>query len=237
MGMCRYWISITWVEPEPVPPGIECPEGRGYFHRYKIRFDWVDTQGQPWWLPSDCAGKEWEPGDPFLGSKPVGPDREKTESGTCKPGVDTRRRTIPGQGRIRAPSGVTLLGTIRSTSSSNSPATIDSLAGPPNDLETKALGAEAVPPVSSGPEVIIKVTPTPKLEPRLGDTGYHSAFLCDTCSTRSPWVYLEWLCLNPGCSSFWRVGRPLIATIRRLTKIHCSIVQDGFWEYLCASRC
>ena len=40
---------MTWVEAEPVAKGIKSPEGRAYFHRYKIRFDWVPSQGEPWW--------------------------------------------------------------------------------------------------------------------------------------------------------------------------------------------
>ena len=44
-----YWISAVWVEAETVAPDITPPAGRSYFHRYKIRFDWVQTQGDPWW--------------------------------------------------------------------------------------------------------------------------------------------------------------------------------------------
>lgn len=29
---------------------MDPPEGRDYFHRLKVRFDWVDSQGMPWWL-------------------------------------------------------------------------------------------------------------------------------------------------------------------------------------------
>lgn len=45
----RYWISYTWVEAEPVGKGISPPRTRDYFHRYKIRFDWIKSQGEPWW--------------------------------------------------------------------------------------------------------------------------------------------------------------------------------------------
>ncbi|ORX36285.1 hypothetical protein BD324DRAFT_651527 [Kockovaella imperatae] len=45
-----YWISYVWVEAEPVARGIKGPSGRDYFHRYKVRFDWVESQGQPWWI-------------------------------------------------------------------------------------------------------------------------------------------------------------------------------------------
>ncbi|KAK8861420.1 hypothetical protein IAR55_002239 [Kwoniella newhampshirensis] len=44
-----YWISAAWVEAESAGRGVTPPPGRNYFHRYKIRFDWVDSQGEPWW--------------------------------------------------------------------------------------------------------------------------------------------------------------------------------------------
>ncbi|WVQ94541.1 hypothetical protein IAU59_001620 [Kwoniella sp. CBS 9459] len=44
-----YWISMTWVEAEPAVAGLDPPAGRDFFHRYKIRFDWVQSQGEPWW--------------------------------------------------------------------------------------------------------------------------------------------------------------------------------------------
>ncbi|ODO06332.1 hypothetical protein L198_01564 [Cryptococcus wingfieldii CBS 7118] len=44
-----YWISYTWVEAEPAYKGTKPPSGRDYFHRIKIRFDWVESQGDPWW--------------------------------------------------------------------------------------------------------------------------------------------------------------------------------------------
>jgi hypothetical protein len=56
--MCWYWISYIWVEAEPAAPGIQPPEGREYFHRYKVRFDWVQSQGWPWWdtFAHECEG-------------------------------------------------------------------------------------------------------------------------------------------------------------------------------------
>ena len=51
----RYWISAVWVEAEPVAKGFRSPINRNYFHRYKIRFDWVQSQGQPWWNSKDQA--------------------------------------------------------------------------------------------------------------------------------------------------------------------------------------
>lgn len=29
--------------------GFKAPVDRDYFHRYKVRFDWVESQGRPWW--------------------------------------------------------------------------------------------------------------------------------------------------------------------------------------------
>ncbi|WWC60152.1 uncharacterized protein I303_102716 [Kwoniella dejecticola CBS 10117] len=50
-----YWISMTWVEAEPCSPGITPPLDRDYFHRYKIRFDWVQSQGRPWWINDESS--------------------------------------------------------------------------------------------------------------------------------------------------------------------------------------
>ncbi|WWC99165.1 hypothetical protein V866_006060 [Kwoniella sp. B9012] len=45
-----YWISLTWVEAEWPPLCVSPPKERDYFHRVKIRFDWVESQGTPWWI-------------------------------------------------------------------------------------------------------------------------------------------------------------------------------------------
>ncbi|KAK4686891.1 hypothetical protein P7C73_g3236, partial [Tremellales sp. Uapishka_1] len=43
-----YWISVTWVEAEFVADGSG-QHPRPWFERVKIRFDWVQSQGVPWW--------------------------------------------------------------------------------------------------------------------------------------------------------------------------------------------
>lgn len=46
-----YWVSAAWYEAEPVALGVAPPEsGKPWFQRLKVRFDWVESQGQPWWL-------------------------------------------------------------------------------------------------------------------------------------------------------------------------------------------
>lgn len=45
----RYWVSLVWTESEPVAQGIKPLIGRKWFKRVKVRFDWVQSQGQPWW--------------------------------------------------------------------------------------------------------------------------------------------------------------------------------------------
>lgn len=61
----RYWVSATWVEAEH--PGRDVhPDWKGYFHRYKIRFDWVDGQSAPWWEQPDSSVRT-----PFPGRAPL----------------------------------------------------------------------------------------------------------------------------------------------------------------------
>lgn len=38
-----------WTESEPVAEGVRPPLGREWYKRVKVRFDWVDSQGVPWW--------------------------------------------------------------------------------------------------------------------------------------------------------------------------------------------
>lgn len=55
----RYWVSAAWYEPEACAPGVKEPPGRDYFRRLKVRFDWVRSQGTPWWL--ERSGTSWNP--------------------------------------------------------------------------------------------------------------------------------------------------------------------------------
>jgi len=45
----RYWVSQVWTEAEPVAEGVKPPANRDWYKRVKVRFDWVDSQGEPWW--------------------------------------------------------------------------------------------------------------------------------------------------------------------------------------------
>lgn len=42
-------MSHVWTEAEPVAEGVKPPSSRDWFKRVKVRFDWVDSQGVPWW--------------------------------------------------------------------------------------------------------------------------------------------------------------------------------------------
>lgn len=55
----RYWVSAAWFEPEACAPDVKAPPGRNYFRRLKVRFDWDNSQGPPWWLTRD--GACWTP--------------------------------------------------------------------------------------------------------------------------------------------------------------------------------
>jgi len=43
---------MVWTEAEPVAQGIKRPAGRDWYKRVKVRFDWVESQGTPWWEQS-----------------------------------------------------------------------------------------------------------------------------------------------------------------------------------------
>jgi hypothetical protein len=54
---------LVWTESEPVAQGIKPPIGRNWFKRVKVRFDWVESQGTPWWEQS--AGSAPQQTDPY----------------------------------------------------------------------------------------------------------------------------------------------------------------------------
>lgn len=73
----RYWVSAAWYEPEACAPGVKAPPGRDYFRRLKVRFDWVQSQGTPWWLAR--GGTSWYP--PSDRQQPTGePSQNSTGS-------------------------------------------------------------------------------------------------------------------------------------------------------------
>jgi hypothetical protein len=87
----RYWISITWVEGEFPAKGVK-PDEKGYFHRYKIRFDWIDSQGTPWWEddtpgPLSLLGKASRESSPSTPPLPVTP---QSSPGTFEEPQDAR---------------------------------------------------------------------------------------------------------------------------------------------------
>jgi hypothetical protein len=61
----RYWISATWVEKE-----IGLKGGKDWYRRVKIRFDWVQSQGEPWWDRSGVQegklSRTCDPDEPML---------------------------------------------------------------------------------------------------------------------------------------------------------------------------
>lgn len=53
----RYWVSAAWYESEPCAREVEPHPDRPWFRRLKVRFDWVDSQGEPWWLQSESGAQ------------------------------------------------------------------------------------------------------------------------------------------------------------------------------------
>jgi len=83
----RYWISAMWVEAEPAAWGVRPLVERGYFHRYKVRFDWVECQGRPWW-------------DTFSSEVAL------TARTTSNPLLPIKHRRLPGRGVLISPPAV-----------------------------------------------------------------------------------------------------------------------------------
>lgn len=77
----RYWVSATWYEAEPCAAEVQPPPNREWFRRLKVRFDWIETQGTPWWLAGK-GGKSWVPPGGQTTQQPLAPTATSTETVT-----------------------------------------------------------------------------------------------------------------------------------------------------------
>ncbi|WVQ79028.1 hypothetical protein IAT38_001120 [Cryptococcus sp. DSM 104549] len=211
-----YWVCCTWVEAEPVGRGIKPPKDktRDYFHRYKIRFDW-------------CQSQESEA---RMGEEVCASSVHQVSDGRERPMLDT---SMAGEGPSPAPSS-------RSTPCPPSPiplALSTSEDGPSMPEDTPSTSGD-IPPMPEdtlpAPE---HVPPTPEDDPpeegsSLGKEEDHPgmkllagdaplvtsadlqpsflpAFTCLSCSTPSPTVYSSSICLNAACPAFFLLPSPL----------------------------
>jgi hypothetical protein len=84
------------------------PPGRTFFHRLKVRFDWVESQGAPWWLQTGVGSWRppgWEASAEKCAEGDSGVKEQKKEQGldsgndsdsdTDTEGLDPVRKTVP----------------------------------------------------------------------------------------------------------------------------------------------
>lgn len=88
-----------WTEAEPVAQGIKHPNGREWYKRVKVRFDWVESQGKPWWeLPAGT------PPNAFAATSevPLSPQAERVSVAALTQGVNEwRYRSSPARRKER----------------------------------------------------------------------------------------------------------------------------------------
>ncbi|EIW66506.1 hypothetical protein TREMEDRAFT_74716 [Tremella mesenterica DSM 1558] len=210
---CTYWVSATWVEAEPVAQGIEAPAGRDYHHRYKIRFDWIDTQGDPWWIDEHSS----TPSDEEIVEKMV----EEASPDTSSDHYDS--------GLPLVPSGLEdmlkLLPVSSHKENCNGPAPghliVDGLPTPPitpprakdpmDHASPSLRSASSIEPI--GHDKCEISSPTTATE--IIDALDRPEQICPTCKQPSLQIYLEgWTCLIHSCPQFW-----LLSTCIGLTPI------------------
>jgi hypothetical protein len=78
----------VWTEAEPVARSIKRPIGRKWYKRVKVRFDWVESQGQPWWeRPAGLAPKTFSNRDEVA----LSPQAKRISVSALTQDVDQRR--------------------------------------------------------------------------------------------------------------------------------------------------
>ncbi|BEJ13652.1 hypothetical protein CspHIS471_0308260 [Cutaneotrichosporon sp. HIS471] len=223
-----YWVSCTWYEAEPCAQGVAPRDDRQWFRRLKVRFDWIDTQGTPWWLtkgepwvaPDDAVAAIEDgrlPPTPVSHSKELG---QPTEVAAIK--VPISQLVLPPTPPQGPPSRVARESSgdhmIRETHDVwvRSPADEISTA-PFSDLYFSPLGKSRG-GRHPGDHLLANFhdDPSPSSPWRV------SAERCPTCFNDSPRLYVEgWTCLVPECTQFWMlktaVGIVPIAPSMRLS--------------------
>ncbi|BEI90583.1 uncharacterized protein CcaverHIS019_0306530 [Cutaneotrichosporon cavernicola] len=223
-----YWVSCTWYEAEPCAHGVEPRDDRQWFRRLKVRFDWIDTQGTPWWL---TKGEPWVAPDDVVvaiedGRLPPTPVSQYKELGQP---TQIAAIKVPVSQLVNPP-----------TPPQDPPPRVaressgDHMIGDTHDVWARPPASE----ISTSPFGDLYFSPLAKSRGgRLpGDhllANYHddpspsspwrvSAESCPTCSNDSPRLYVEgWTCLVPECTQFWMlmtaVGIVPIAPCMRLS--------------------
>ncbi|KAL1410253.1 hypothetical protein Q8F55_004259 [Vanrija albida] len=220
-----YWVSAAWFEAAPPDPGAA--GSPAFFRRLKVRFDWVESQGAPWW---DGGGAK-----PDIGSlmAPVPP------AATTPPSRGTSVFAAPP---ATPPSPDTSALSTAPPTAPTSPAPPkhrpnplptppDSLAEldpPPSkqlvqlqlwggrsvsnhyvDLERPNSGAYASPLPGSYRPGTSTLANAHTVRPTGADTELFPGATCPTCHAHSPRLYAEgWICVQPSCAQFWMLATP-----------------------------
>lgn len=198
-----YWISYTWVEAEPVGKGVLPPRDRDYFHRYKIRFDWVKNQGEPWW---DCESDL----SLNLGTSPKNtPTTTVPQTPGCANVHEEGPSGLGAAARLIIP--VEPLRHVNSGFILNAP---DHLS-PNNDImrrdcssgfEDKLMyySAEGCGKWPRGDEEMTSCLPTVTDQDEEPSIHLYDTFVCPNCHQKTPMIYKEGqICVKPSCPAFF----------------------------------
>ncbi|OCF32380.1 hypothetical protein I316_06050 [Kwoniella heveanensis BCC8398] len=198
-----YYISMTWVEAEPAMPDMRPPSGRNYFHRYKIRFDWVQSQGEPWWWHQgsdrQITSKTSSPSTSEGGvgshpSEPVTPPRERCPGSSPADPWSPERDIVA----LLNPAGL-LTPPLSSPSGSEVAAKCDQKGSALSQENIAASGESFTVPdeglhVCRLPRTVVSNAPQP----------CNQTSLCPTCNRPIPQVYQEGsICLQSDCPAFF----------------------------------
>lgn len=165
-----YVITDCWAEMEG-------------FVRWKLRFEWIPAQGEPWWqLGGKGKDREWDP-------------RQRIETFTKAQRQLSRQIRVAKDRKRKQDSGVL---TPASSSSSSDTSSQGSTPAPIGDEQRHRL---LFGPIKPTVKLVSTVSSTPISK---APCYLANAASCTSCRAASPLVFtLGWMCLHPSCSLFF----------------------------------
>ncbi|WVR03962.1 hypothetical protein IAU60_000961 [Kwoniella sp. DSM 27419] len=206
-----YWISLVWVEAEHAAFGIPPHPDRTYFHRYKVRFDWVEEQGEPWWLPQPAVPVIQPVTGPAASASSDKAHREPPPSDPLSREGDDMRQppVLPGLlSRGEVPDLLDVAGQTTARLTLENPQRGAGQTITPAHSSLPALTAGSKQELSASerrwPGEGILVGKTPLVTFRANPDPYDTVAICDWCHQPIIQIYTEGLiCVRPTCRAFF----------------------------------
>ncbi|KAL7419440.1 hypothetical protein Q5752_006278 [Cryptotrichosporon argae] len=209
-----YWVSASWAEAEPVARGAAAPENRDWYARVKVRFDWVASQGTPWWTNTDRPRDAGADGMASFAPKSSVHQEAGRRTQTMQLGSSMSGQTAS----LDSAGAATLVTRYGLLTPPNTPTEPGKPSLGPTTVADRCMTLSDVraPPAQDDRSLVPQRTHYPgdlclaDFGEMCAEPGSAPLATCPSCSTPTPQVYAEGLiCLVPSCPQFWMLETPL----------------------------